>query len=511
MQVHLMFANKQFIIDNPLCSKTLNVAPVLELQQINCLGNLVSDLELETIISAMSRGDKRIEGIAKAALLQPLSNKEEIQYRQAVLQDALAHADFVREIYGICLETEKKENASWSWLTSHFISSTFHNAIDLLQIYLDMLKQLRGIADENLEKMTSTGFKNMFLLLQSEISDEYLLETKNLLEGLRNEKGTLISAKFGSLLQGTQLQLRKKNANGFRRRWWFSPSYTLAKRDERGAQDFSNRIDRATNESANALAQAAEHLGNFFKMLEKEIAFYVGCVNLADTLKEVGVPVSFPVFIPENEDKRSWQALFDVSLALVKKTGIVGNSLEAAQKKLYVITGANQGGKSTFLRSIGQAQLMGQCGMFVGAREFTAPLRKKIFTHFKKAEDTKLTSGKLDEELTRMSMIADCLEPYSLVLFNEALASTNEREGAEIGRQITEALLNNEVEVFSVTHLYDYAKSFSQRQDIEYLRAQRTDNAERTFKVAEGRPEKTAFGEDLYEKIFAEELPICKN
>ena len=154
MQVHLMFENKNFTITNALCSKELNLTPALELQQINCLSNLVSDLELEQIISPMSQGDKLISNISRAAFLQPLQTVEEVKYRQALLQDALENPETVRRIYNICLETEKEKNASWSWLTSHFVSSTYHNAIDLLQIYLKMLGKLRGIADSEIHKFS---------------------------------------------------------------------------------------------------------------------------------------------------------------------------------------------------------------------------------------------------------------------------------------------------------------------------------------------------------------------
>ena len=68
-----------------------------------------------------------------------------------------------------------------------------------------------------------------------------------------------------------------------------------------------------------------------------------------------------------------------------------------------MITGANQGGKSTFLRSVGVAQLMMQTGMFVAAQAFSADVRDHVFTHFKREEDAAMESGKLDEELARMS------------------------------------------------------------------------------------------------------------
>ncbi|MGC4018852.1 MAG: hypothetical protein QM793_06285 [Muricomes sp.] len=191
-----------------------------------------------------------------------------------------------------------------------------------------------------------------------------------------------------------------------------------------------------------------------------------------------------------------------MSLGLMKAVTVAGNNLDTENKRLYIITGANQGGKSTFLRSIGQAQLMAQSGMFVGADSFSAPVCRGVFSHFKKEEDTTMKSGKLDEELTRMNELAGHLEEHALMLFNESFAATNEREGSEICLQITQALIENGVEVFSVTHLYTYAVSFLGDGEVQYLRAQRLENGERTFKIVPGEPLHTAFGEDLYQKIF---------
>ncbi len=115
-----------------------------------------------------------------------------------------------------------------------------------------------------------------------------------------------------------------------------------------------------------------------------------------------------------------------------------------------------------------------------------------------------MESGKFDEELARMSAIADRITPDSLVLFNESFSSTNEREGSEIARQIVHALLDRRVKVFFVTHQYDFARSFCDRhvQDALFLRAERLPDGTRTFQLAEGRPLETSYGEDLYREVF---------
>ena len=187
--------------------------------------------------------------------------------------------------------------------------------------------------------------------------------------------------------------------------------------------------------------QSTDHILSFFSMLRLELGFYVACLNLRDRLAKKGEPICFPVPLAAGKAILSGRGLYDLCLSLGMKERVVGNDLSADHKLLVMITGANRGGKSTFLRAIGLAQLMMQCGMFAPAESFRANLCDGIFTHYKREEDAGMRSGKLDEELSRMSAIMDNLTPNSIVLLNESFAATNEREGSEIARQIVRALL----------------------------------------------------------------------
>ena len=255
---------------------------------------------------------------------------------------------------------------------------------------------------------------------------------------------------------------------------------------------------------ANALARSRDHILRFFHMLRTELAFYVGCLNLHGLLTRKGEPVSFPVPATSRERRCSFRGLYDVGLALNLEGRVVGNDANADDKDLVMITGANQGGKSTFLRSVGVARLMMQCGMFVPAEFFTASVCDGLFTHYKREEDATMKSGKLDEELSRMSDLVEGIRPSSMVLFNESFAATNEREGSEIARQIVGALLEQGVKVFFVTHLYGFAHGCFEKKlkNALFLRAERQEDGGRTFKLIEGEPLQTSYGEDLYEAIF---------
>jgi DNA mismatch repair ATPase MutS len=259
--------------------------------------------------------------------------------------------------------------------------------------------------------------------------------------------------------------------------------------------------------AASALAQSVDHILSYFTQLRAELGFYVGCLNLRDALDRFGALTCRPEPEPAGEPVLEAHGLYDACLSLAMVGRVVGSDIEAGARTLVVITGANRGGKSTFLRSLGLAQLMMQCGMFVPAESFRADLRDGLLTHFKREEDATLRSGKLDEELGRMSAIVDQVRPGSLVLLNESFASTNEREGSEIGRQIVGALLEAGIKVGYVTHMFDLASWFHAARSDEalFLRAERLPDGRRTFRLIEGEPLPTSHGQDIYRRIFGDD------
>jgi DNA mismatch repair ATPase MutS len=286
-------------------------------------------------------------------------------------------------------------------------------------------------------------------------------------------------------------------------------TYHLHPRDEAGAQALGTLRDRGVNLVANAMAQSMDHISSFFQMLRTELAFYVACLNLYEHLQELGAPVCFPDPTDPGRPALSFAGLYDVSLAISKNAAVVGNDLSAYGKNFIVVTGANSGGKSTFMRGLGLAQLMMQAGMFVPASDFSAEVRSALVTHYKREEDITMESGKLDEELRRMSEIIEHLEPGSMLLMNESFAATNEREGSEIATQITKALIEKGTKICYVTHLYHFAHRLHEQRlsNVCFLRAERRPDGTRTFRLVEAGPLQTSYGEDLYRQAFGQEDP----
>ncbi len=498
MKAFLMYRDRDFDLEAPLPSNS---------------EALVQDLELNVLFDAMSQGDKYLHEVVSKAVLQILRNEDEVRYRQDVLRDVLANPIFVRQIYDLTIEAHEKEKKAHSWGYLRSPSSILGRAVDVLQIFLALLKQLRGVGTYNAKRFSSKGFTTFFAMLDSELNDDYFVSIQDHLTRLKFRDGVLISAVLGTGFKGADYTLRKPNdrpGSMIKRLMTPKPpayTWTLPPRDEQGASALGELRDRGVNLVANALAQSDDHILSFFAMLRTELAFYVGCLNLREQLFRKGQPISFPDPAARKERKLTFSGLYDVCLTFKASDPVIGNDLKADGRDFVIITGANTGGKTTFLRSVGLAQLMMQCGMFVGAESFSANLCTHIFTHYVREEDTTMKSGKLDEELGRFSGILDKITPDAIVLFNESFSATNEREGSEIARQITSALLERRIKIFYVTHLYDFARSVYEKNRATsiFLRAERQADGSRTFKLIEAEPLQTGYGVDLYNAIFVED------
>ncbi|HEY7307305.1 MAG TPA: hypothetical protein VH601_24490 [Bryobacteraceae bacterium] len=478
--------------------------------------DLTQDLELTTLFSAMAAGDEFLLEVAKDAVLTCLHEPEEILYRQNVMADCLERAEIVRELYGIAVEAVEREKRIWGWL-SKYPDSMLRRSIEVLQLFVDLVKQFRRMSEEHGAKFRSEGFVRFFKMLATELDDAYLSSVEEHLIRLGFRDGLVMSAELGKGNKGTHYILRKlpqvnrKWTERFQM-WWekliqkdgSSYVYEIADRDEAGFRALSELKARGISHVAIALAQATDHILSFFTMLRTELGFYIGCLNLRERLARKSEVICFPLPFPPGTAKLSSKGLYDICLSLTMEGNVIANDVSGDDKLLVMITGANRGGKSTFLRSIGLAQLMMQSGMFVAAESFSANVHDGVFTHFKREEDVSMRSGKLDEELSRMNAIVEKMKPVSVVLLNESFASTNEREGSEIARQIVHALLEMGIKVFYVTHLFDLAHSFylAKTKEALFLRTERLADGQRTFRLVEGEPLPTSFGEDLYRRIF---------
>jgi DNA mismatch repair ATPase MutS len=497
MKVFLMYRRRDVDEDGPL-------PPHAE--------TLASDLELTKLLDAMSGGDAVLYEVARKALLSSLTDPDAITYRQQILSDCLDFPDIVRQMYEIAVAgVQVERNVRYGWLRDS-PGAILSRSVQMMELYAGLLRRLRSIADTYEDQFRSEGFHRFFAMLRHELDDAYFARIAEHLAELKLRNGVVMSAGLGSGNKPARHILhRLPRQTWLQRLMGTGPahySFTVPDRDESGFRSLEILQGKGLNAAANALAQSADHIRDFFSLLRTELAFYLGCLNLHERLRALGGPMSFPVPLPADRPMFTARDLYDPSLALHLNDLPVTNDVTADDVSLVMITGANQGGKTTFLRSVGLAQLMMQCGLFVPATSFRANVCQAIFTHFKREEDPTMKRGKFEEELSRMSDISARITPACLLLCNESFSATNEREGSEIALHVIRALLAEGIKVFFVTHLSYLARQlWTQAGDgrvarTVFLRAERLPDGRRTFRIVEGEPLSTSYGADAYQRVF---------
>ena len=468
---------------------------------------LTTDLGLDRVLAAMARGDHVIERVVPRLFATPLATTDAIRYRQASVRDAVTSPAVVRELYTVATDAIEAERRIWGSAMRN-AELVLDRAANVLGGFVEAFRELRRIEAEHGEAFTSPGFTAFFRMVATDLDDAWLAEVEDHLTRLRTR--TLhVSARLGDGARGTDYVLHRSPSTirGWRDRIGLEERRSTVKvelSDQNAMNTMSELRATAIAPTAGVTLESADHVLAFFRQLQVELAFLIGCANLHETLTAAGGAVAYPD-PTEDGATRTFRAtgLYDPGLRLTIDGPVVPNDLDTSRQRLVVITGANGGGKSTVLRAVGLAQLLLGAGMFVAAESLTASVAPAIRTHFTREEDASLAGGRLDEELTRLAALVDVTTPGTLVLLNESLSTTNEREGAAIARGVVDALVDAGVEVWCVTHNHHLASGLADAEPprAHFLRAERGDG-ERPFRLVVAPPLPTSHGMDLYRRII---------
>lgn len=477
----------------------------------------VEDLQLDTLVDAACDGDTLVGDVTRRVLLDSLADPDPILYRQAILADFIDQPQMLFELYRAAADALDARRGVWGYGYSTFRtpSGILSGATRYLHAYLDHLQRLRVLADTHRPTCRSEGLTNLFETIRAELDGLYFRTVERQLRRLQFDNGILLSAQLGPGNLGDAYVLRSPGSRPARwkqRLRLASPttySFSIDPRDDGGAQALEELTSRGLNQVANAAAKSADHITGYFTLLRSELAFYVGCLRVHDRLTSAGQRVCLPEIASSSESALSFRDLRHPALSLAGTGPVWGHDADGDGRTVLVVTGANSGGKTTFLRSVGVAQLMMQAGMFVTASSFRASLCSGVFTHFAGSEDRTMNRGRLEQELARMASLAPQLQPGAMVLFNESFHSTNEREGSEISRQIVRALRDTGHRVVFVTHQYDFAHSFAdpRRSDTLFLRAEPPGAGLGGYRLIQAPPLPSAYGPELYHSVFGEQPP----
>ena len=128
---------------------------------------LIQDLELHTLFNAMALEDKFLFEVSKNAVLTGFNNDvDTILYRQKILQDCLKNPAIVREIYDIAMTAIESEKRIYLDFFSKYPAGILSRSIEVLQMFVTMLKKLKTIADERADRFSSEGFIAFFAMLK---------------------------------------------------------------------------------------------------------------------------------------------------------------------------------------------------------------------------------------------------------------------------------------------------------------------------------------------------------
>ncbi len=469
---------------------------------------LLQDLHIEPILSAMSRQDPFVYRTMKMLLLNPLTDENTILYRQRILGDILPDPSLIHRLYFIASDIERQSEAYRTLMKPSFsrnvpIREKLKTATDFLPVLLVKLRELRDIGRAVLPSCRSTGLTSLFRQLEQAYTDAFLADARTHHECLRQAVGEgqlIIGGKIGNGLKGTGYTLRRIEAAS-------SLSLKRLKLGNSGSFLLAHSLKEIEESALSNLLRIVRRFIDktliFTDLLRFESSFYLGCTQLHDELTKRGCEAAFPLPIASEDRSFSFTGLYDPGMAIRIGRQPFTNDLQADGMRVLMITGANQGGKTTFLRSVGLAQLMMQCGMFVSAASFRAQPCDHIFTHFTREEDDTMRSGKLDEELARLDRIVDQLTSRSLLLMNEPFASTTEREGAAIAMDLLAVGHDLNLRIYIVTHFYELASwAQGQLKHAVFLSPVRSQIGLHSYKLIKQEPTPTSYGDALYREII---------
>ncbi|MFO8063776.1 MAG: hypothetical protein R6V29_03985 [Spirochaetia bacterium] len=217
--------------------------------------------------------------------------------------------------------------------------------------------------------------------------------------------------------------------------------------------------------------------------IEHELSFYLGAYRLKERLDEAGFATCLPTISEDNGRRLRAEGFYNVHLALralqsprsgresagvegadgedeeattaAAAASVVENDIDLGPEAgLAVITGANQGGKTTFVQGAGIIQVMAQAGLFVTARSAELSPVDTVLTHFPSAEGGNIETGRLSTELSELSALFESATADSLLLLNESLAGTNAGEALELAEEMLWALRRVGTRTLYATHLH---------------------------------------------------------
>ncbi len=175
----------------------------------------------------------------------------------------------------------------------------------------------------------------------------------------------------------------------------------------------------------------------------QEVQFYISYINYIEDIKDNSIDFCLPKLQTEEKTvdvKKGFDLALAYNLRNKNEKTVTNDYLFTNGKRIMVVSGANQGGKSTYARAFAQIAYLSKLGLLVPAKEANLYLFDKIFTHFEKEEKVFSLKSKLQEDLTRVHQILLSSTPKTLIILNEIFSSTSFRDALFLSREIINSI-----------------------------------------------------------------------
>lgn len=471
-----------------------------------------ADLNLDQIVAAIIAG--RDEYRLKPFFYVPLRDIGSINYRHEIMRDLET-----RTLYGYIESFAKGMRTMRDWLAhAEKLVHSYQKGrcfLDAADAYCDAVGCLsrdltlagprsRGLVSfrDYLSSLTSTdGFA--LLLAETKMRKAELAEIGYCLS-IESNRITVSRFESEADYEADVLRTFDKFKQGGPTEYKFS--FASGLRMNHVEEAVLERVARLYPAVFSSLAQYCDQHRDFLDAtvgdFDREIQFYIACLDHVKPFKAAGLRFCYPTVSDESKETRG-RGVFD--LALAKKLAgerkhVVCNDFELrGRERVLVVSGANQGGKTTFARSFGQLLYLTRLGCPVSGSEARVFLFDRLFTHFEQEEDLQNLRSKLENDLQRIHGILGRATSRSVLIMNESFSSTTLNDALFLGKQVMAQIIHRDMLCLSVT-FFDELASMGDTVVSMVGTVDPGDKTVRTFKVVRRPADGLAYAVAIAEK-----------